>query len=483
MALIALGAAVILLAAACGSSTRPARGAGALARLPTDQPPVAPVSWSACAGGVQCARLVVPLDYHRPLGGTITVALTRLAALEPGGAGVLFFDVGGPAENGGDALRLLASFFPLPIRQHLDIVAMDRRGTGDSGKLRCGPSPAQVTGAPLAATSVLAALYQRTLPACRQDQAAVGSLDTVTAARDLDRARQGLGLDRIEFLGLSYGTLLGDTYAQLFASRVKAMILDGAVDPAESLLSQAADQAGVQERNLPAALSACAGAGSSCPPGVPLAAYRSLQQRLSSSPLPGVPPVGDGDLAAATLTDLTVPGLTPGYFPALAAARRGDGSELRSVAGTLYQDLDGTALIGPYWATTCEDSTTRPSPAALAQAASSLGAGDPDLGREAIAYTVAGCVGWPAPAEPLPAGPAAGAPPIVVIGGINDPQTPLAWARRVVAELGPGVGRLVVRENRGHTAFLNQPGPCVVGLETAYLLDRVVPPPLTTCPR
>ncbi len=170
----------------------------------------------------------VPIDYRHPLGGSIRLAVTRAPALDaPSVQGTLVFNPGGPGESGNQILPVVLGM-PAGDRPpaHFDIVSFDPRGTGASDPLRCGTDPAAATsalpvpsaaGQPLPGTPVFTAMARD----CRRPTAATAPfIDTVNTARDMDRIRQALGLTTISFYGLSYGTVLGAVYADLFPQRV-----------------------------------------------------------------------------------------------------------------------------------------------------------------------------------------------------------------------------------------------------------------------
>jgi pimeloyl-ACP methyl ester carboxylesterase len=304
----------------------------------------------------------------------------------------------------------------------------------------------------------------------------------------MDRIRQALGLATINYLGVSYGTLLGEAYAQLFPGHVRTMILDGGVDATRPLTQDVADQAAAAQKAFQTELASCAHAAS-CPLGpTPLTTYEAIAQQLAAHPASpgasGSPPVSEGDLASALLLHLTVPGLFSfGSFVAAAlSAEHGNGAALRSMALNLWTDIDGTSLVDPYWALTCNDNPQRPSVASESELARTMEATDPGTGAFAVAYDLAGCSSWPPAHDPVVGSPARSAPPILVIGGTGDPNTPYVWSEGLARSLGPTVGLLLTRVGVGHSAFLNGASdPCIRDIEIAYVTDRTVPAPGTVC--
>jgi hypothetical protein len=198
----------------------------------------------------------------------------------------------------------------------------------------------------------------------------------------------------------------------------------------------------------------------------------------------GGPLVSDGDLATALLLHLTVPGLfnLSSFASAALGAEHGNGAALRSMALNLWTDIDGSSLVDPYWALTCNDNAQRVPASQVATMARSLEASGPGTGAFAVAYNMAGCTSWPRALHPLSPAAIKGAPPIVVIGGVNDPNTPYVWSQGLVKSLGSGAGVLVTRVGVGHSAFLNGASDtCITDLEIAYITNQTVPKAATVC--
>ena len=458
-------------------------------------PPVAPIGWKACSGGLLCATVVVPLDYGHPGGTTLDIAVAELPAANPAqSAGTVFFNPGGPAESGIEELKLAGVLFPPFLHQHFTVVSFDPRGTGTSARLACGTSAAAVSGAPLLGASVtdelpVDSVYRAMVAACAAKFPDLYlQINTLNTARDMDRIRQALGLPTINYLGVSYGTLLGDAYAELFPSHVRTMILDGGVDPANSLTQDVMEQAAAAQKAFQTEMARCVQLPS-CPLGpTPLATYEQIASQLKAHPVPagasGGPPVSDGDLASALLLHLTVPGLfsLSSFASAAMGAEHGNGAALRSMALNLWTDIDGSSLVDPYWALTCNDNPQRASAPQVAAMARSLEATGPGTGAFAVAYDMAGCSFWPHALHPLTAARIKGAPPIVVIGGTGDPNTPYVWSQDLTKSLGSGAGVLVTRVGVGHSAFLNGVSDtCITDIEIAYISNQTVPKAGTVC--
>jgi pimeloyl-ACP methyl ester carboxylesterase len=184
----------------------------------------------------------------------------RLAVIErpvPESKGVIVFNPGGPGESGVLILPILASFVPTSVLSQFTLVSFDERGTGSSNPLLCGPSPSAASSA-VAGTVAAAHTFSGLDRSCRSRYPKLfPTVNTTTSARDMNRLRLALGVDRINYYGLSYGTVLGSIYRQLFPSHLRSMVLDGAVDANLSLPTDATLEAPAIQTALEHALSNC----------------------------------------------------------------------------------------------------------------------------------------------------------------------------------------------------------------------------------
>ncbi len=458
-----------VLTAPSASATPPAAGA---------------IRWAPCpaATGYLCGTLRVPLDYQHPSKGSVNLAVIEHPV--PDSKGVVVVNPGGPGESGVLILPILVSLVPDAVRSQMTMVSFDERGTGSSEPLLCGPSAAAASSA-VAGTAGATRTFSDLERSCRSRYPTLlPTVNTTTSARDMDQLRAALGVKRINFYGLSYGTVLGSVYAQLFPSHVRSMVLDGAVDANLRLSVAAREEAPAIETALEHALSTCTGTAG-CPLGTdPVAFYRELERNLSRAPLPApghgdLTPVTEGDLATATLLFLSAPRFTPGYFPALAAAAAGNGAPLRSVALGLEDDLNGESLVGPLWAITCNDAPAHPDGTTAAALARSLAARFPLGGAEAVSNVLIGCAGWTGPTKAVgPLAPVPGATPLV-IGNTYDPNTPYIAARQLASAIG---GRLVTYVGYGHSWLLNgSTSVCMQHVVTAYVVGGSLPRRGTRC--
>lgn len=454
--------------------------AGAAASAPAGH-----VDWLPCpkVSGYLCGTLRVPLDYQHPSRGSVGLAVMEHPMAHS--KGVIVFNPGGPGESGDLILPILAGLMPVTVRNDFTLVSFDERGTGSSQPLLCGPTPVAASSA-VAGTAAAARTFAGLEHSCQSGYPALFlTVTTTTSARDMNRLRVALGVGRINYYGLSYGTVLGSVYSQLFPSHVRSMVLDGAVDANLSLSTDAKEEAPAIQMALEHELSHCTSTPG-CPLGPdPLALYRNLEQRLRRAPEPApgggdTTPVTIGDLYTATLLYLSAPTFTPGYLPALAAAAAGNGAPLRSVAVDLETDLDGASLVGPLWSITCNDAATHPGVTATTALARSLETRYPLGGAEAVSNNLIACPGWTTSSGAITQLARTRAPTPLVIGNVYDPNTPYAVARQLSSAIG---GRLVTYVGYGHTWLLNgSTNACMQTVVSTYFISGALPAAAARCP-
>ena len=485
-----LAAAAILLAGCSSSSS-----------VPNDLPSTSPayyaqhLAWQPCDNGFQCARLLVPFDYARPGGPRFSLPVIKLPATDPAHrVGDLVVNPGGPGGSGVQYALAARGEFPSAVLARFNIVGFDPRGVGGSEPaLSCMTGPELDTylstdEMPDNAAQLAAVVQQGKFYASRCEQnsrALLPYVGTQNAARDLDVLRAALGQSRLTYLGKSYGTYLGTWYAQLFPHRVRALVLDGAVDPdTPGLQSDAVQAEGFQTAF--GSFAAWCRARSGCPLGQDAAGQlEALIVRANSRPLSqelGTGQVASGALllngvAAALYSKSTWPDLKD----ALVNAFNGDGTVLVQLANLLLErNADGTYanLVDANTAISCVD---RPWPRSLAswQAAASAAERAAPLFGASIVWGNLPCAYWPVPAAPPAAIKAAGAAPILVVGTTRDPATPYRWARALAADLSSGV--LLGWNGDGHTAY-GEGSSCVDTIVNAYLISLKVPRSGTLCP-
>ena len=454
------------------------------------------LSWSECDIGYQCARLRVPVDYQHPDGDTISLQVIRYVdQVKKKRIGSVVLNPGGPGGSGVDFVRSAGKAVARNLQDVFDVVSFDPRGVGESEPVRCVSSTAEDTflsyfADPDNAAQVanLGALNASFAQGCSQKSGKlVAHVGTVDTARDLDILRAALGDKTLTYIGESYGTLLGAIYAQLFPTSIRAMVLDGALDPTLTDAAAGAGQAKGFETALSSFIKWCV-AQKSCALGKSTPdAEATLDRWLTGLETKPLPAAGGRQLTRSLATTAIA---TPLYDPTawtalnlgLRSAFGGNPAILMLLADTLNgRQADGSYsnLIEANIAINCAD---RPAAFASIQdamkAAASAAKTAPTFGIVLGAGNTP-CIGWAVPAEMSP-GPvrAQGAPPIVVIGNLRDPATPYAWATSLAKQLASGV--LVTRDADGHTSYLRS--DCVDDLVTRYVVDLSVPAAGATCP-
>lgn len=471
--------------------------------------PVPHLAWEPCGEGApegsECASARVPLDYRRPRGRTIDIALARLPALDPAHRiGSLFVNPGGPGVSGIEALGD-PSVFPRKLRKRFDIVGFDPRGVGQSSPVACW-SPGRYLREYALATgrtrpggtgfSEALAQARRFEAACRRRSGELlPYIGTAYVARDLDLLRAAVGDQKLTFLGVSYGTYLGTVYAAMFPERVRALALDGAVDPL-LLTRRPAEYARRQfvaaDAALGRAFSWCVATPEACSfgNGNPTAAWRRLIARLDAAPI--VTSREDGSTATTNATLLAFVVVTvlhdgaqvwPDLLAALEQlATTNDGPLVDFYPPEIFAFLSTSAAIE------CAD-TAAGYPddlGRLEQSRARSVAGAPLLGAP-IAYGPPGhhlanaplCTLWSSPPVSRYAGSfrVRNAAPILVIGTTGDAATPYDGAVRLTGLLRRS--RLLTFEAEGHTAFGRS--RCVGRYMTSYLVDSTLPPHGAVC--
>ena len=471
------------------------------------------ISWAECGPGLDCATYPVPVDHADPDGETVPLAIVRHRATDPDERlGALFVNPGGPGAPASDLVRAIGTagdlaFVSPEIAARYDVIGMDPRGIGGSGGVRCltdeqreaviaaDLDPTIPGGLPLPELQEQASTLREGC-AANVDPELLGAMATDAVARDMDLVRAALGEEEIAYLGVSYGTLLGATYATLFPERVARMVLDAPVDPVlwrEDPLQAALEQTLSAEQQLDSWLQTCRAEGAeACPFGAgdPERAFDALVARLEAQPLdvPASPagPAGTLD-GAATLIAARLAVFDRRLWPVLTtgllAAEAGDGSVLVGLSQALVREPDGSpnGLVEGNVAVNCLD---RAVPGELARhEANALAAQQaaPRFG-ELSGYLFLSCIDWPGDdptrfTDPLTA---AGAGPVLVIGGREDSQTPYPWAEAMTAGLADG--HLLTRDGVGHGSYRTS-GPCVDTAVDAYLISGQLPPVGTTCPQ
>ncbi len=455
------------------------------------------VHWVRCTGsagppGYQCATVAVPRDPADPGLGTIAMALDRHPATGSK-IGSLLINPGGPGASGVDALPDIVSLMPPGLLERFDIVGFDPPGVARTAPIICLGSAGLERYFHLDPEPTTAAGFDRIVAEDRtfaqgceaRSGAELPYVSTHDAAEDMDVVRRALGDARLSYLGLSYGTLLGATYAGLFPTHVRAMVLDGALDPALPVLPELDQQSAGLDAQLRQFFAQCT-RQPSCgwkPSGDPAAAFDALLARVRAHPLPAEGTsrtVGPSELLYGTAAALYSTSTWNDLGYALQQASHGDGTVLLE----LFDAYTGRQPNGSYSnlfeanaAINCLD-TPSPTIAQIRAAVPAAEAAAPVFGVQNL-YSQVGCAVWPVPATGK-VGPirAAGSPPIVVVGSTGDPITPYRWAQSLASELSNAV--LLTRVGDGHTAYGYS--SCIRSAVDRYLIDLTPPAAGTRCP-
>ncbi|RAJ42319.1 alpha/beta hydrolase family protein [Kitasatospora sp. SolWspMP-SS2h] len=484
---------------AAGGATggAPTPGATPLEPLPVEVPAaLAPyyaqqLSWKPCDSGFECTTFKVPLDYAHPGDGhDVELSAVRKPAGGTGHRiGSLLLNPGGPGGSAVDYTERVAGRYDAGVRSSFDLVGFDPRGVGRSAPITCltGPRMDAYTATDLTPddqgeTDALVAADKEFAAGCRaQAGDLLGHVSTVEAARDMDVLRALVGDRKLNYVGKSYGTFLGATYAGLFPSKVGKVVLDGAMDPSLDAATGNLTQAGGFETAWTAFAEDCA-KHDDCPVGHSAEeAGRKLDAlfaQLDAKPLPTEQnrPLTEAQALTGVAEAMYAESLWSYLREALTTALAGDGSALLKLADSYYGRGDDGGYENLMYANMAVNCLDLPAPfadpAAVTAALPAFQRAAPHFGRD-MAWMALGCGYWPDRATGAPhTVRAAGSDPIVVVGTTRDPATPYAWAQSLAGQL--EAGRLLTYEGDGHTAYQRQ-NACVDDAVNGYLLGGEAP--------
>jgi pimeloyl-ACP methyl ester carboxylesterase len=508
-----------------GRAPTSADGIGPSSRDPR---PVPPIAWTPCGGAFECGTAQVPLDYDDPRGPTVSIALARLPATDPGRRiGTLFLNPGGPGDSGVDFTMQHGPYlYTDEVRARFDLVGFDPRGQGRSTPLRCfrslaelGPAlhvPPYPGGADERSAWIAADRYLDA--GCDEHGGRIGGhMSTANVARDLDRLREAVGDPQLTYNGYSSGTYLGATYANLFPGKVRAMILDGALDPrawstgtgreGERVPSSARTHAAAGAlATLQEFFRLCDEGGPQCPfSGDSARRFAALVERLGVEPV--VVPLPDGSVVEVNDT----------FLIAVARDAMADSLGLWPTLAEQLAGLEALAGLGPSGAATAGAIGTLPS-LRLAAAARTGGAQEQypnDLEgrygmicvdtvnprsyaawqRAAAADGIFGpywtwwssrCAEWPFEDDDRYLGPfdARTANPVLVVGNLFDPATRYEGAVALARTFRSSA--LLTVHGWGHSSHGWGPTPrgissCADEVGARYLVSLALPAPGTVC--
>ncbi|HEU5107319.1 MAG TPA: alpha/beta fold hydrolase, partial [Micromonosporaceae bacterium] len=424
-----------------------------------------PISWQPCADRpeVQCGTLRVPLDWARPRGEKITLALARRPADDPARRiGALFVNPGGPGGGGVQIATYADLIFSAELVSRFDVVGVDPRGVVGSTPVSCripDPQPGYTLFPRTEAQFAQMVRQNRDLGrgCLEQTGSLLGHVDTVSVARDHEAVRIGLGEPTFNWLGLSYGTQIGANYAELFPRRVRAMVFDAALDHSGSSLSLLADEIATVEDAFNRFAEWCRTTSTCAMAGQDVArAYDEMVTSADASPIP-VPgadhPVTGEDIRLATPAYLefkepTVFEPVSGWVRLGAAIRDTLAGNASAFAAPPLQSPTERAFGA--LAVACQDYALEVRTFADMQRRIQLGRYlAPHLQGGSQSWQINRCIGWPVP----PANPprplnVRGAPPILIVNATHDANTSYKWAHVLAGQIRGSV--VFTRVGDGH---------------------------------
>jgi pimeloyl-ACP methyl ester carboxylesterase len=467
----------------------------------------APIQWERCIpaspqanailANAQCGKLGVPVDYAKPDGASASITVIKFPAT---GAkiGSLIINPGGPGESGVNAAASMYQNLPAKLKERFDLVGFDPRGVGlskpevwcnsdaDNDKERADPqvdySPAGVAHIEQTSKDFVARCIQK------MGKDYLANVGTANVVKDLDRLRSALGDAKLTYLGYSYGTRIGSSYAEEYPQNVRAMVLDGAIDPNEDPYEADIRQAEAFQKAFNEYAAACA-KSPDCPlgndPGKTVDVYHGLVNPLVDKPAPTADPrrLSYPDAIVGTILPLYSPTLWSNLTAALKDLQNGHGDKMLALADQ-YMERDPTGHYSNStdvrWTVNCVD---RPPITDRSRAAEQ----DRRM-REVAPFMSYGdftgyaplstCAFWPVPPTSQPHQISAhDLPPVLVISTTGDPATPYQSGVNLAAQLH---GALLTFDGTQHTVAL-EGNACVDNVVIQYLVDLTVPRPGAKC--
>jgi pimeloyl-ACP methyl ester carboxylesterase len=475
------------------------------------------LQWGACAAyattpddaqayqnpALACARLTVPLDYAKPDGPTVTVGVLRKQATGSDRIGSVLFDPGGPGASGMSIVATIAQYNADPdLNARFDLVGFDPRGVGSSTPTincetdaqrdadRAANWPGFTTSSTQAQVDAANNRTKAYVQGCLDSSGTrtisgkdfLASVGTVTVAKDLDVLRAVLGDQKLTYVGWSYGTSIGTQYAEQFPGNVRALILDGAVNPNQNTATSAVDQTTGFQKAFEAFAADCVkrqGCALGTDAARATATFQQLVRPLMAKPVQ----LSDGralsylDAVTGVSQAMYSDSLWPDLRQALSDLAKGQGGPLMALADE-YEQRDSSGRYAPlldaFNAIRCMDNDRITDPAAQTELNKKLLAAAPfeDNGQPAAAIFDV-CTYWPVAPTMTPHVPdPKGLPTVLVISTTNDPATPYQDGVDLAKYLG---ARLLTVEGTRHTAYMLSGIGCADQIGNDYLIDLKLP--------
>ncbi len=454
------------------------------------------VSWTECENIVNalCSEIKVPLNYQDPAGVTLNIKLAKLPALKSKTASLLF-NPGGPGASGITYLDYADQVFSKTLRENFDIVAFDPRGVGGSNPIDCLSDKEldeflAFDGTPDDQVEIeeFLALTKKMAEGCAKNpNNLVAHIGTRDAARDMDVIRSILNEEQLNFLGVSYGTFLGATYADIFPDKVGQFVLDGGINPQLDSMTLSLDQAVGLENALDRFLQDCF-SKRDCP--FPKDQDKAVEQILDFLAELDKKPISTDDPSRDLTEAMAIYGIaaflySEDYWPflrdAFNSAFEGDGSIFLFINDLFNErNTDGTFnsnISEAIYAINCFDKPAKENVADVQRIAEEWKAKAPVFGAY-LAWSNLACGYWPAGDSEEFILQASGSNLILVLGNLNDPATPYFWSEALVEQLDNAI--LLTYDGDGHTAYMRG-SKCVDSAVDNFFLGREIPANNLTC--
>ena len=491
---LAIAATLALTVTACGNSSS-SSDTSVNPLNTTTEFIVNPIVWTACDGStnteVECGNIEVPFDYADPEQGSFVLYVKKHNAASPADRiGSMMVNPGGPGFGGSSLADDAQYYFSQDLIDRFDIIAWDPRGTGESTPaVNCVDtfdeyfgldSPPETPDEKQALIDASQAFNDK----CAENSGTIlPYISTQASAQDINSLRLALGEEKVSFFGFSYGSELGTTWATMFPETVRAIVVDGAVDPNASSTEEGMNQAKGFEGQLATFLKQCS-EKTTCAfhnGGKAESAFDQLVLDIDTTPLEvskDRTPVTQGVLFTAVAQAMYSDYYWPQLSEALSEAQNGDGKGILQLYDDYYQRKDDGTYgneLEAFLAISCLDDPGASSTQDVDSHIEDFIAAAPRLGGN-FAYGYS-CALWPVKQAAKVNITGKGAGPIVVVGTTGDPATPLDSTRKMALSLEQGI--LIVVDANQHTGY--GANNCVVKAVDDYLINLSVPKNETTC--